>query len=56
MIYDQTLQEPDPVVGFSGTGLNGYVELVWSPPVDLEETKCRYCGVYSNPFHFGRTF
>ena len=34
MIYNQTIQEPDPVVGFSGTGLNGYVELVWSPPVD----------------------
>ena len=34
MIYDQTLQEPDPVVGFSGTGLNGYIELSWSPPVD----------------------
>ena len=34
MVYDQTLQEPDPVVGFSGTGLNGYIELSWSPPVD----------------------
>ena len=32
--YDQTLQPPDAVTAFSGTGGNGQIELTWGYPLD----------------------
>ena len=38
IFYDQTLQPPDPVDGFSGSGGNGFIQLDWGYPLDPRGT------------------